>query len=148
MSYNERNNIVSLSSNLLLFGIYFARIFQMYQSGDVNSAAVFSLWATILVLGIVAQIASTIIAAIVFNIVSMVKTNQEEPTIADERDNLIELKGSRNAYYVLSVGVLLSMLALIMNMSPLLMFNMLIFSALISATIGDLSRLYLYRRGV
>jgi hypothetical protein len=148
MSYNERNSLVSLIGNSLIFAVYFVKILQMYQSGDVNSAAVFSLWATIIVTGIIVTIASTIIAAIVFNIISMIKTNQEEPSIADERDNLIDLKGSRNAYYVLSIGVLFSMLTLVMDKSPLLMFNMLIFAALVSSLIGDLSRLYLYRRGV
>lgn len=148
MSYNERNSVVSLISNVLIFGVYFFKVMQMYQLGDVNSASVFSLWATIIVTGIFVTIASTIIAAIVFNIISMVRTNQEEPSIADERDVLIELKGSRNAYYVLSVGVLFSMLTLVMDKSPLLMFNMLIFSALVSSLINDLSRLYLYRRGV
>lgn len=147
MSYNERNSVVSFISNLLIFGVYVVKIVEMYQSGEVHSAAVFSLWATIIVLGIIVTIAATIISTILFNIVSIIRTNREEPALADERDKLIELKGTRNAYYVLSIGILASMFTLVMNMSPLLMFNALIFAVLISVLTGDLSRLYLYRRG-
>ncbi len=147
MSYQERNHTVSFISNLLIFGYYFLNVFQMNQAGDLDSTAIFSLWATVIVLGILASILSSILTAIASNIISMIKTNTEEPTIADERDKLIELKGTRNTYYVFSVGVFIAMASLVLAMPPLVMFNLLIFSAISSQIVGDLSRIYLYRRG-
>ncbi len=148
MSYQERNITVSLISTLLIFGFYLIRMFQMHQEGNLNSNNVFSLWGTIIVLGIIVNIVSTIITQIVLSIIHMVKTNEEESFIADERDKLIELKGIRNSYFVFIAGVLLSMGTLVFDMSPLMMFVLLILSGFAAAIINDISQLYFYRRGV
>ncbi len=147
MSYQERNSAVSLITSLLIFGFYAVNVLRMYQAGGLNSTNVFSLWATVIILSILITIVSTILAQIVLTIVHMIRTREEEPFIADERDELISLKGTRISYGVFSVGVLLSMGTLVINMPPLVMFILLIFAGLTAGIIGDLSRLYLYRRG-
>jgi hypothetical protein len=148
MSYQEKNITVSLMSTLLLFGFYFVNVFRLYQEGNFNAPNIYSLWATIIVLAIIVTIVSSIITQIVFAIIHAVKTKgEEEPTITDERDKLIGLKGTQYSYFVISIGMLIAMGTLVMNQPPLVMFNLLILSGMMAEVVGDCARLYLYRRG-
>ena len=148
MSYQEKNITVSLISTLLIFGYYLARMFQLLQQDSVNPAEVYSLWGIIIVLGIVANIASTIIAYIVLEVIhTVINGEPSDSQITDERDELIDLKGTRNTGYVLGAGVLISMASQVVDMPPLTMFNLLFFFAMLSSIVGDFSQLYFYRRG-
>lgn len=147
MSYQERNITVSLMSSILISGFYAVNVLRMNQTGGFNPTNVFSLWATIIVLSIITNIVSTILTQIVLTILHTIRTREEESFIEDERDQLIALKGTRNSYLVFSLGVLFAMLTLVLNMSPLVMFILLTFAGLAAQIIGDLSRLYFYRRG-
>ena len=75
-------------------------------------------------------------------------TNEKEPSFADELDKLIELKATRISHYVFVLGFLLSMGSLVMNISPSVMFSILILSGFVSELAGIITQLYLYRRGV
>jgi hypothetical protein len=57
------------------------------------------------------------------------------------------LRGTKLTYLVYSLGVFLSMLSFVFGQPPLVMFTLLIFSGLVAQVTGDISRLYLYRRG-
>ncbi len=150
MSFQEKNISVTLVSFTLILGFYLTRLFQMIQSGDINSTDVFRLWGVVIVLAIIVTIVAMILTHIVSAIVEVIKTGEEEPDIenmADERDKLIELKGTKVTYSVSSSGVFLSMLTFALGQPPLVMFTLLIFFGLVAQIIGDISRLYLYRRG-
>ncbi|MCB9450145.1 MAG: hypothetical protein H6672_01830 [Anaerolineaceae bacterium] len=148
MTYQEKTTTVSLVSTLLIFGFYLVNVLPLMQAETINSTAIFSLWATIIVLSVIVNIVSSILTLIVFNIIQMIRTHEEESDIMDERDKLIGLKGTRNSYVVFSLGVVISMVTLVMNMSSLVMFNLLVVSGLVAQIVGDITRLYLYRRGV
>lgn len=148
MTYQEKTTTVSLMSTLLIFGFYLVNALPLMQSEPMNSTAIFSLWATIIILSIIVNIVSSILTLIVFNVIQMIRTHEEESDIMDERDKLIGLKGTRNSYVTFSLGVLVSMVTLVMNMPAVVMFNLLVISGLAAQVVGDVSRLYLYRRGV
>lgn len=79
-----------------------------------------------------------------------IRTGNEDPKIedfADERDKLIDLRGTSITYTVSFSGVLLAMLTFVFGQPPLVMFSLLIFFGVVAQVIGDISRLYLYRRG-
>jgi len=149
MSYEEKNITVSLMSYILILGFYLLNMFQMWQAESLNSTKVFSLWAIVIVAGIMANIIGSILTHIVFAIIHAIKTksDKEEPTIADERDKLIELKGVKVSYITFSVGVLLAMLTFVFGQPPLVMFSLIIFFSLAAEIMGDISQIYLYRRG-
>lgn len=148
MSYQERSSAVSLITMLLILVFYLVNMLQMSQAGGLNSEWIFSLWITVIALGIIANISSNIITQIVLSIFTTIRTKEEATLITDERDKLIGLKGASNSYLAFSLGVFLSMLTLVLGQPPLVMFTLLIFSGLIAEIVGDFSRLYLYRRGV
>jgi len=150
MSYQEKNITVSLVNFTLILGFYLIRVFQMIQGGSFNPTNVFRLWGIVIILGIVVTILGTILTHIVLAIVQAIRTQTEpvEDYTSDERDKLIELKGSRIAYIMFSLGVFVSMLTFVFDTPPLVMFSLLILSSIIAEIIGGVSQLYFYRRGV
>lgn len=149
MSFKEKTIAVSLASFTLILGFYLIRVFQMTQSGSFNSTNVFRLWGIVIVMAIGFTILATIFTMIISTIIRTIKT-KEEPhieDIQDERDNFIDLKGTRVTYTASSIGVALSMLTFVFGQPPLVMFTLLIFFGVLAQIMGDISRLYLYRRG-
>ncbi len=145
MSYQKKRNIVYLISTLLIFWFFWLYVFQRYLEGSLNSTNVFSFWGSAILLLIPAQIVVNIILHIVFSIINKIATNEEcEPSLTDERDQLIELKATRNSYYLFIVGFLLSMGTLVINMPPFVMFNMLVFSLFAAQIIEISSKFYYY----
>ena len=149
MSYQEKNTTVSFVSHLLILGYYLLNWFHMYQAGGLNADRVFRLWAIVIIAAIIVNIVSTILTNIVLSIVHAIKTQskEEERFIEDERDHLIDLKGTRVSYVSFSIGVLLAMLTFAFGQPPLVMFSLLIFAGIFAQITGDLSQIYLYRRG-
>jgi uncharacterized membrane protein len=98
---------------------------------------------------IVVNIVGNILTHILLSIVHSIKTGSEqvEKYIEDERDDLIGLKGSKVSYIAFSIGVLISMLTFAFGQPPLVMFSLLILSSIVAEIIGDISQLYLYRKG-
>ena len=150
MSYQEKTVTVSLVTFVLILGFYLIRVFQMIQSESFNSTYVFRLWGIVIALAVVVTILATILTHIGSAIIHAIKTGEENPEIediADERDQLIDLRGTKVTYFVSSIGGFLSMLTFVLGQPPLVMFTLLIFFGVVAQIIGDISRLYLYRRG-
>ena len=149
MSYQEKNITVSLVSHLLIVVYYLVNVFQMQQVGGLVSTKVFSLWAVVIFATIIVNIIGSILTNILLSIVHAIKTRSEqvEKFIADERDKLIGLKGSKVSYIAFSIGVLIAMLTFAFGHPPLVMFSLLILSSILAEIIGDISQLYLYRKG-
>lgn len=149
MSFQQKNITVSLVNFTLILGFYLIRLWQMLQNGNFTAPNVFRLWGIIIVAAIVVTIAATILTHIVSGIIEAIQT-QKEPVIediADERDQLIDLKGTKVTYGVSSIGSFLAMLTFVFGQPPLVMFTLLIFSGLVAQIVGDSTRLYFYRRG-
>ncbi len=149
MSYQEKNITVSLVSYLLIIGYYLVNLFQMFQEGGLVSTRLFSLWTLVILATTIVNIIASILTNIVLTIVEAIKAQKyDEPRfIADERDQLIGLKGVRSSYITFLVGVLVSVLAFAFGQPPLVMVSMIIFFTIVAEIIGDISQIYLYRRG-
>ncbi|NDI34111.1 hypothetical protein [Chengkuizengella sediminis] len=147
MSYEEKNNIVSLISTILISSGFFIYVLQNYQEGSLDSANVFNFWGSVFFLLIIVTIVSNIILHIIFGIINTIATKEEIPSISDERDKLIELKATRNSYYVFVAGFLLAMGSLVFDMSPNVMFSILFISGSAASMMDSISKLYFYRRG-
>lgn len=148
MSYQEKRAVVSLLSTLLIFAAYWMFVLQKYSEASLSPTNVFSFWAAVILILIPVTILLKIILHIVFSIINTIATQEVEPSITDELDNLIELKAIRNSYYVFMLGFLLAMGMLVANLPPAAMFITLIFSLIVGLMMFDLSQLYFYRRGV
>jgi len=150
MSHQEKNISASLVSFSLILVYYLIRMLGMLPIAELESSKLFRLWGIVILLGIVGTIIASIFTHIIAAIVHAIQTGEEDPKIddtEDERDKLIDLRGTRVTYIVSSLGVALSMLAFVLGQPALVMFSLLIFFGLIAQVIGDISRLVLYRRG-
>jgi len=149
MSFQEKNITVSLSTFTVILGFYLIRVFQLVQSESFNSTNLFRLWGIIAILAVIGTILATIFTHIAGGIVHKVRTNEDPhiEDIQDERDQIIDLKGTRVAYTFSSIGVALSMLTFVFGQPPLVMFSLLIFFGVLAQVIADIWRLTLYRRG-
>ena len=150
MSFQQKNITVSLVNFSLILGFYLFRVFQMVQGGSFTSTNVFRLWGIVIALAIGVTIFATILTHILSAIIQAIKTGEENPKIEDfedERDRLIDLRGTKVTYFVSSIGVFLAMLTFALGQPPLVMFTLLIFFGVVAQILGDISRLVLYRRG-
>jgi DNA integrity scanning protein DisA with diadenylate cyclase activity len=98
MSYKERSTWISLAILVYIWFDYFAQLFSLQNAEQLTVEAVNSL--------LLAVVVKTIILEIVLQIVLAVIDHKDANYAEDERDKLISLHGSRNAYTILSVGVL------------------------------------------
>ena len=150
MSFQQKNITVSLVNFSLILGFFLIRVLQMILNETFNSTNVFRRWGIIIVLAVVVTIFATILTHIVSAIIEAIKTGEKEPdieNIADERDKLIDLRGTKITYSISSLGAFLAMLTFAFGQPPLVMFTLLIFFGVLAQVIGDISRLMLYRRG-
>ena len=150
MSFQEKNVTVSLVNFSLILGFFLVRVLQMIQGGGFNSTNVFRLWGIVIALAVVVTIFATILTHIVSAIIYAIRTGEEKSNvedIEDERDKLIDLRGTKLTYLLASIGSFLSMLTFVLGQPPLVMFTSLIFFGVLAQSLGDVLRLYLYRRG-
>jgi len=150
VSFQEKNIAVSLVNFCLILVFYLFRLWQLIASERFEPNQIFRLWVIIIVASIVVTIVATILAHIGAGIVEAIKTKAKPvmESITDERDKLIDLKGTKTTYTLSSIGTFLAMLTFALGQPPLVMFTLLILVGLLAQIVGDIVRLYFYRRGV
>lgn len=150
MSFKQKNITVTLVNFSLILAFYLFRVVQLVQNENFNEASVFRLWGIVIVLAVFVTIAATILTHVVSAVVEAVRTGEKNPQIEDfedERDQLIDLRGTKITYTFSSLGAFLAMLTFVFGQPPLVMFVLLIFFGVAAQIVGDTLRLLLYQRG-
>ena len=150
MTFKQKNITVSLVNFTLILGFFLLRVFQLVQNETFTAPNVFRLWGIIIALAIFVTIAATILTHVVSTLVEAIRTGDAKPDIEDfedERDKLIDLKGTKITYSFSSLGVFFAMLTYVFGQPPLVMFSLLIFFGVLAQVVGDAVRLLLYQRG-
>ena len=148
MYFHEKRALVSSISSILILGIYSLYVYQNYIVVSPEIINDFKFWGKSFLFLIPVSIVAQIIIHIIFVIINKIATNEDAPTITDERDQLIELKSIRISHWIFITGFFMAMGSLTMSFRPFVMFIMLIFSGFISAIASDVAKIYYYRRGV
>ena len=147
MNYQENRIIGYLISILLAVGYYSFHVFQKYQEGSFDLTTISSSWGSIALIAIAVQIALSIFMGILFSVIPASTRKEKDISLSDERDQLIDLKADRISHAVFGVGFLLAMITLAVNLPPLVMFNLIVYSGFAAGIVGFITKLYLYRRG-
>jgi hypothetical protein len=147
MSYHEKRAIVSMISSVLITVVYSVVLFQRYLSVSDEYLNDPRFWGAAFLVFIVVSILANILITIAFTIYYRITSHEDAPAFSDERDKLIELKGTRNASYTFSIGVVLYIVSLVLYMPLYVMFILIVFSGLVSSMMDDFTQLYLYRKG-
>lgn len=151
MSFKEKNITVTLVNFSVILLFFLFRVFQMILTESFTEENVIRLWVITIILAVVVTIAGTILTHVFSAIIEVIRTGNKEPEIEDfedERDKLIDLRGTRITYGISSLGSFLAMLTFALGQPPLVMFTLLIFFGVLAQVIGDIFRLIYYRGGV
>jgi hypothetical protein len=147
MSFQERRAIVSIIGTILIGVVYSAVMMARYPTGDPYSPDVFRFWGAFILILIPVSIVAKIIIYILFYILNAIATREEEPSITDERDKLIELRAQTLSNYVFILGFGIAMVSLVVDQPPAVMFVILFLSGIVSEMISEIATFYFYRRG-
>ncbi len=150
MTFKEKNVLASLICFSLMLVIVVSSLAAMVRTDSFNADNVFGLWAGVIVLSIIVVVLLTILAHTLSAVIEAVRTRSDDPKIddtEDERDKLIDLRGTRATFLVTSSGSFLGMLTYFLGFSPLVLFSLLIVFGVGGQVVGDAYRLMLYRRG-
>lgn len=148
MSYQGKQAIVSLISNLTSSAAYFYYRFQSGQASDLNVAIDFKFWGSTILSYLLVLIIFKILIYIIFSIMNTIITREEEPKFRDEMDSLINLKSIRNFYHILTLGIFLSIGTLVLDFPPAAVFIGILCSMFIASIVLDVSEIYFYHKGV
>ncbi len=150
MSFQQKNITVTLVNFLLILGFYLIRVAQLILTESFTLDKIIGVWITVFVMAVVVSIIGTILTHIISTIIEAIKTGNEDPQVEDvqdERDELIDLKGTRVTYLVYSISILLAMLTFALGQPGLVLFTLLILCGIVAQIVGDIWRLRLYRKG-
>jgi len=143
MSFKQWSAVVMLASAAIV-GAWV--IFDAVASGTprtgVAAVAARLLWAGLAM--IVINIGAVIATAIVGSIVTRAEFKDER---ADERDKAVYAKSMRNAYFVVSVGGLVTMFVLALGYDPSIAADTVFGGGVLAGAAGALSQLVYYQLG-
>jgi small-conductance mechanosensitive channel len=134
LSFQEKSLWLMFVSLVAGFGLYFATVLPATGTNVMpHQVALFVLAVVVLV---IMQVAGLIVIAIV-----------DRRTQSDERDRLIELKGSRNASYVLASGVFVALCAALVTEGNFVFMHVLLGFWVLAQLVEIGSQLFMHRRG-
>lgn len=148
MAYQDRNTIVSILVNLLVSAFVVLRLLDMNASGLFDGPDAVNSWARLVIWMIPLGVIGTIIGTILFNIgLSIIRSTQKSSFVVDERDKLFERRGSLAIIVFAGAGFICAVIALALDASALVGFNIMYFSMALGALAADLIKFFSYRRG-
>ena len=136
MSFREKSAWISLVLIVLVFGPYFWLVGQSFAGQThVHGGTQFALILLFVVLEIVLHIAVAI------------QSPRDAEAPSDERDNLIDLRATRVAFYVMFGGALISIFTLQFPVSVWTLSQFVLFSSVVAELVKFGSQIVFYRRG-
>lgn len=148
MDYQERKSIINMLSTIIVLGIYYWSVFERFESQIMSTDEQLQFWAKAILIAIPISIGNKIVVMIVFALINYIITREEISCFEDERDKLIELKSTRNSYFIFGMGFVFSLVVLAFGYPPKYMFIALILAGISSEIFDNLSQLYYHRKGV
>lgn len=134
LSFQEKSLWLMFVTLLATFGFYFLTVLPP-GAADVHPQQIV-LFIVAVVLLVITQVVGHVLIAIA-----------DRRADTDERDRLIELKGTRNASYVLATGVFISLCAALVTDGNFVFTHLLLASWVLAQLVEIGSQLVLHRRG-
>lgn len=148
MTYHEKKSLINIITAFLVYGFYYNYKYQQYLSMNMTMEEQLQFWGKTILIAIPIMIGAKIVIHIAFVIVNTIVTREKHPEMEDERDKLIELKSTRNAFFIFGMGFVVALAAIAWGQSIHVMFLVIIAGGLLSELFDNLSRLIYYRRGI
>jgi hypothetical protein len=137
MSFREKSAWISLVLIVAVFGPYFWKVGRAFAgAGHVRVGTQFALITVFVLLEIVLQAAIAI------------RAPREARAPKDEREDVIDMKATRLAFYVLLGGAVVSIFALHLRINVWVMSQCVLFSIVVAELVRFTSQVIYFRRGV
>jgi len=146
MYYHEKQNYVNIFSGIIITAIYALIVYRKHLAGSIDMTEDFRTWGYLLLIFIGVSIVARIVIQIIFHIIHVIATRQEEIPEKDERDKFIELKAKRNAYYSFSAVFFLMIVLLALGMPLFGVFIAFLGAGLVAEIVENSSQIYYYRK--
>ncbi|NBC30056.1 MAG: hypothetical protein GVY29_08715 [Spirochaetes bacterium] len=145
MSYQQQRSIAAIVTGLIVVVVYLWMTLSRLEAVGPDTEVLVRFWAaSILIMvpvGVVASIATAILSAIVYRIIS----GEDPPTIEDERDRTIELKSNQVSQAIFVLAFVASMVPIVLGASVTAMFLVLVGGGFVSQFVGEVARILMYR---
>lgn len=148
MYQKEKMILTSLLTTVAVFIVYSLYVYQHYVVVDPDIIHDFSFWGKAFLFMAPVMITAQIIIHIVFAIINKIVTNEDIPAISDEMDKLIELKSLRVSHWIFAAGTFLAIGSQAFGVQPWIMFALLFSTGFIATILSDITKIYLYRKGL
>ncbi len=142
MSFRETSAWISLASLILVFGFYFYEVGVALRAAQPDPGDFLGQYIGSVVLVVIVQVVLSIIAAIVL------RKSQDVRAARDERERLIELKSNRFAFYILQIGIVLTVIAIDVGVEPFVIGNCLVLTPVVGEIVRFGGQIVYYRLGL
>ncbi|MEM7764163.1 MAG: hypothetical protein AAF290_08775 [Pseudomonadota bacterium] len=136
-SFVEKSVWVQVTALIAVLGGYFWTAKQMFMAGVMDIRAYVAVFAVSVVMLVIVLVAGHIVVAI---------TSRGD--FSDERDRLIAWRAEALSSWVMSIGILSAISAMIVGVETVLVAHLLLLSLLLSEILANGLRILFYRRGV
>ena len=148
MSLQEKKAVFNIISSFLIIGGYIYYTFGIHAAENLPLQDDVQFWAKFILTFMVVTIVLKIIIHILFHIFLTVTHKDEDVDFQDEYDKQIEMKSDRNGNYFFIIGFICSFIPVAMGEPVYYMFIIMFISGFTGGTLGDLWKIYYYRRGL
>jgi hypothetical protein len=132
MTFREKSTVAQIAAILLVYGFFAVRFWGQPLTHGAPAAILIGITVCMILISVPAHIAFAI---------------QRKPEKPDERDAVVEVRGTRNGYFALGVGVWIILFMIMLQTS----YGLLFCAALGAFALAELvrlgSQLYYYRLG-
>lgn len=137
MSFRETSAWITLCSVLLCFGVYFGSL----ATGQVRAPS----FATIHLL--LACAIALVVLQIALHAAAARLTSKADRALADERENLIQMRARGIGYYVLMAGALALAIPGHMDISKIDLLNFALLDVVVATLVVSAAQIVMFRRG-
>ena len=136
-TYEEKSAWIQLLTILGVLGAYFVKAGSMLQDGNLELAAYAPSFMGAMVVQVIVIVGGHIFAALMAT-----------PEKADERDHLIAWKSESRSSWIMVVGILAAISAMLLKVEVVWVAHLLLLSLCLSEILKDALQIVAYRRGV
>lgn len=150
MTFQQKNVTVTLVSFSLLLLFFLIRVNRLVRTDTFNDSSVIRLWIFVAVFAVVVTVVGIILtymAQATYEAITTGNGDIEIDDTVDERDELIDLKGTKITYTISSIGSFLAIMAFALGQSAVVLITLLLLFGIIGQIAGDVRRLWLYQQG-
>ena len=146
MSFEERNSLIGIVTDLIVIALFVWQITAQTASGALDGPDPYSAWARLVLLMIVVSIFASIAVTIAINIAWHLVTGQKMPPhLVDERDRLIRLRGAQVTLLLTSGVFVVGVALLALNYSLFAALNVMLSAFAVGTLTGSLTKFALQR---